>query len=231
MSKWIALILMIIDHLAILFINILPEGLYIAMRSFGRLSFPIFTYYVVLGLSRTSNIKKYITRLLSFGILSELIIRIFPSLPNNSLNIMLSFFVYGLSYSIFFNKIDINKYIKFTIFLLLIPVISLIDYSYYGFATFLVVVYITEHVKAENWVKRCIATVFIFLLSIFFIKLGNIYYLQAIASLAGMLLFNSNLESRVFSKSVEKWTFYIIYPLQWLIYYIIMTLIWYFNWN
>lgn len=64
--KILAIVTMLIDHTgAILFPHIL------IFRMIGRLSFPIFAYLISEGLLHTSNVKKYMLRLLLFALISE----------------------------------------------------------------------------------------------------------------------------------------------------------------
>ncbi|MCH5179784.1 MAG: hypothetical protein J1F32_01040 [Erysipelotrichales bacterium] len=67
----IALITMVIDHLAVLLVSFdllsIESSIYYAMRVLGRLSFPLFAFGIVEGVLHTKNIKKYLTRL---GIMS-----------------------------------------------------------------------------------------------------------------------------------------------------------------
>jgi len=62
----IAVILMTIDHIgAVLFPHVL------ILRIIGRLSFPIFVFLMVEGYFHTRDVKKYLTRLLVFAVISE----------------------------------------------------------------------------------------------------------------------------------------------------------------
>jgi hypothetical protein len=64
--KMLAVITMIIDHTgAILFPNLL------ILRIIGRLSFPIYAYFISEGFIYTSNINKYLIRLFAFAVISE----------------------------------------------------------------------------------------------------------------------------------------------------------------
>lgn len=69
--KLLAIITMLIDHATVVFI---PESswYWIAGRLIGRLAFPIFAFLLVEGFYHTSNIKKYLTRLGIFALISEL---------------------------------------------------------------------------------------------------------------------------------------------------------------
>lgn len=67
MLKLIAIVTMIIDHTGLLFF---PE--YRIFRTIGRIAFPIFAYQVAVGFEKTSNRQKYQTRLLIFGLISQI---------------------------------------------------------------------------------------------------------------------------------------------------------------
>lgn len=93
--KLIAIIAMLIDHIAHTIVYKLylkaivvdgvhmmgdsrPEEamkiylIYMIMRSIGRLTYPIFAFMLVEGFAHTSNLKKYIFRLLIFALISEI---------------------------------------------------------------------------------------------------------------------------------------------------------------
>lgn len=64
--KMIAIITMVIDHTgAVLF----PYNIW--FRMIGRLSFPIFAFFIVEGFAHTGNIVKYVSRMLFFALLTE----------------------------------------------------------------------------------------------------------------------------------------------------------------
>lgn len=64
--KLIAIISMLIDHVGSAFFPDMP-----VFRYAGRLAFPIFAYCLTVGLLYTSNIKKYLTRLGIFALISQ----------------------------------------------------------------------------------------------------------------------------------------------------------------
>ena len=71
--KMIALASMLTDHFAHVFGGRLVElALVPVMRAVGRLAFPIFVYFIGEGFRRTGDVKKYLTRLGVFALISEI---------------------------------------------------------------------------------------------------------------------------------------------------------------
>lgn len=68
--KIIAMAAMLIDHIAVMFVN--SDDLYYVLRAIGRISFPIFAFLIVEGFFHTSNKKKYAARLGIFAVISEI---------------------------------------------------------------------------------------------------------------------------------------------------------------
>ncbi len=75
MLKWIAIISMVIDHIAYYFFDQMPPELYEFMRSIGRLAMPIFAFSLAFGFIKSKNCFKYFFRLTSTAIISEIVIR------------------------------------------------------------------------------------------------------------------------------------------------------------
>lgn len=66
--KLIAIITMFLDHLGAIFF---PQAQF--LRMIGRLAFPIFAFFIAEGAFHTKSLEKYILRMLSFAVLTELI--------------------------------------------------------------------------------------------------------------------------------------------------------------
>ncbi len=69
--KYIAVIAMIIDHCALVFVG-MGKPLGIAMRVVGRLTAPIMCYFVAKGYVYTSSKKRYGKRLFVFALISQI---------------------------------------------------------------------------------------------------------------------------------------------------------------
>lgn len=107
--KWIGILTMAIDHVG----YFLFPGL-IWMRMIGRLAFPCFLYSTIEGTERTSNYKKYISRLFILGVVSM------PVTPN-TINVLFLLGIFSLSL----------KYRKYFIIFMFLSLVA--EYSIYGF--------------------------------------------------------------------------------------------------
>mgnify|MGYP005905037403 CR=1 FL=1 len=77
--KWIAVISMLIDHTAEVLINHnaaltdpIWAQIYVLMRGIGRIAFPIYAFLLVEGFLYTRDVKKYLARMLTFAVVSEI---------------------------------------------------------------------------------------------------------------------------------------------------------------
>ncbi|MCI3926326.1 conjugal transfer protein TraX [Paenibacillus sp. TRM 82003] len=66
MLQWIAMLSMAIDHIGIVWF---PDS--IGWRMIGRFAFPIYVYFVSVGMTRTSNPRRYVTRLATLAVVSQ----------------------------------------------------------------------------------------------------------------------------------------------------------------
>lgn len=217
MAKWFALLFMIIDHIGVYFEGYLSNSIYNILRLIGRLSFPLFTYFLVLGIQRTSNLKKYMIRLVIFGIISQIIINSFRGFPGK-LNILFSFALYILFYILWNSNTGMLSKLKSTLIPFVILGLFFVDYSFYGFFVFLGLLMLTN----VDFIKHKRITVFIILFIFSFLSgVFSNFLIQTFASFSAMFMFNDKFKERLFSPKIEKWAFYLIYPLQWIIFWII----------
>jgi len=70
--KWIAIIGMILNHIAIALREVVPFGLQFPLYAVGGLTFPIMAFFVVEGYRHTSNLKRYMLRIFIFGLIAQI---------------------------------------------------------------------------------------------------------------------------------------------------------------
>ena len=70
--RYIAVVAMFIDHLALCMYDFIPMGLYLAGRAIGRISYPIFAYCLAAGFRYTHDIKRYAGRIAIAAVISEI---------------------------------------------------------------------------------------------------------------------------------------------------------------
>ena len=71
--KLIAMASMLVDHLGIfLYPRFVTRPVYMYMRMVGRLAFPIFAFLIVNGYQKTHDVRRYLTRLTAFAVISQI---------------------------------------------------------------------------------------------------------------------------------------------------------------
>ena len=73
MFKLIAILLMLLDHVAWIFADVWGQEIYYIARSIGRLSFPLFCYALARGYNRTSNFLNYFLRITIMAIGTQVV--------------------------------------------------------------------------------------------------------------------------------------------------------------
>ena len=165
--KLIAIITMLIDHIgAFLF----PE--FIILRIIGRLSFPIFAYFISEGYKHTSNIKRYMGRILLLGIVSQIPFMLLAE--TKTLNICFTFLIsVGIIYFI-----DTDRP-QLALPLLILGIILPVDYYIYGI-TLPIIFYMFK--KPYSYLTFAIST-FTFAIYNVMHNSSNIYYIFLFAVL------------------------------------------------
>ena len=204
--KWIAIVTMVIDHVgAVLF----PQHL--IFRFIGRISFPIFCFLLVEGFFHTRNIEKYMIRLGSFAIISEIPYNLAFSrtvLDSGKQNVFFTLLL-GILLMYMMEKSG-NIWIKVTWVLLFswIAVTICCDYTYKG----ILLVTIYYYLREKNALKTLLAGTWNFLW-------GNTIQYYGVLAVIPISMYNGEK-----GKSM-KYFFYAFYPVHLLILYMVSTLI------
>ena len=70
--KIVAIIIMVIDHIAAYMYRDFNQDVYYVLRSIGRIAMPIFAYLLVQGFFYTKNLKKYIFRVFILATITQI---------------------------------------------------------------------------------------------------------------------------------------------------------------
>lgn len=207
--KIIAVVTMLIDHIgAILFPNIL------VLKIIGRLSFPIFAFFIAEGYYYTKSKKKYLALLIIFAIITEPIycyaFNVFR------LNILFTF-IFSIILIYLIENINKDKLlytfytILFFIFLLMLFLLGVIEYGIVG-----VILPLIFYFFKDSNLKYFIAILSLCFLTMFSIN----YQIFSLLSILILYFYNGNK-----GKYNLKYIFYIFYPAHILLLYIIKLLI------
>ena len=199
--KLIAILSMLIDHIGMVFFpNI------IIFRCIGRIAFPLFFYSTFVGYFKTKDIQKYIIRLLILGIISEPIY--FLLINKFELNVCFSLMIELIILYFLSHKKYTEFILLFTISLIFIPITS-----YLLFVLFLTP--ILFYTKNTKWL---FSISYILFYSLMIILGYDKIYLLCILVLP-LLLFNIK-----YNIKINKYLFYVFYPLHLLVLYFIKLL-------
>lgn len=205
--KWFAIVFMALDHIGFVYdIEFL--------RFIGRMSFPLFGYILVYNyLYHSSNKKKYIFRLFLFSVISQP----FYNLLFDGLNIFFSLTI-ALSIIYLFEQIKFKR-MQFIIFIVLMSIIVLpisiyLDYKIFGLLMILSFYY---YLRSKNNFNLVFVISSVYLLN----ALAN--PLAAVIGCFSIILILLMKEFFISIKRINKWIFYVFYPLHLLILYLLQN--------
>lgn len=87
MLKVLAIAIMVIDHIGYYFQSYIPNGIYISLRAIGRIAMPLFAFMIVQGFFHTSNLKKYISRVFSLAVITQIVIYVVSLFDKNAIDL------------------------------------------------------------------------------------------------------------------------------------------------
>lgn len=225
--KLIAIITMVIDHSALLFVTS-DSTLYIVMRLIGRITAPIMFFMAAAGYHYTRSINRYMVRLAIFSVVSYIpFIFCFYGLliPNRYtfLNLSVIYTIFLGILAIRIRRADLNNGIKGLLILGIYILSSFGDWGELGISIILVFDIFYGNFKRQFW--SYIAVIFIQggLLSIFtytvqMLYMGELdfsYFLMSISQfgmILPILLLSCYNGRKGKGGKLAKWGFYIFYP-------------------
>lgn len=130
--KWFAIIAMVLNHIAIAFYSVLPFPILLPAYAIGGLTYTIMSFFVVEGYRHTSNLKKYILRLLIFGLIAQsvhpMVLGVTAIVPGLHLNIMFTI-ILSLLVLLMYDKIKMR--ILFWLLFIIACILSMIMDLYF----------------------------------------------------------------------------------------------------
>lgn len=196
--KLIAMITMLIDHIGYVFF---PEK--IGFRIIGRLSFPLYAYFLVEGYKYTSNVNNYLKRLFILAIVSQTPYMLMTN--TIGLNIIFNLLL-GLYLML---KLDENRYY----WLLIIPILSEclnVGYGIYGIGLILILRYIGN----SNY--TLFITMILNVLSLVFLR-DSIYQIYSVFGVL-IIVYIKDYMPKI---NMNRNFYYLFYPLHMLILWVI----------
>ena len=212
--KIAATITMLIDHIgAFLF----PEVL--ALKIIGRLSFPIFAFFIAEGWKHTSNKSKYALMLLLCAVISQIPYALITSWYK--LNIIFTFLLAILIIYLIesYKKHEIPNMIGLllvSLFLLFTEILGVVDYGIFGVAL-IVLLYFVKDRKLRLFVAMLVLVLLTLKnAAIFGFSQGNLIQFTSIIGIVLLFFYNGGKGNLNL-----KYLFYTFYPAHLLIIYLI----------
>lgn len=205
--KNIAALTMLIDHIGAMFFNEIT-----AFRIVGRIAFPIYCFLLVEGFFHTSDVKKYMIRLFTFAVISEL--------PFNMLaakhvfdfgyqNVFFTLFIGLAMISAMQRIVSKNRNPMYnSVYLIVAMVLAYVlktDYSVYGIAV-IYIFYCFRERRVQGCMGLAVASV-----------LGGLIQTAAVLAVPFIMLYNGKKGPKLADNKLVKYGFYIFYPVHILI--------------
>lgn len=212
--KLIALTTMIIDHYGAMF-----HSNIVLYRIIGRIAFPIYCFLLVEGYIHTSDIKKYIKRLIIFALISEIPfdLAFYGKLEFYHQNIFFTLAIGLIAMCLMDKQEEKNTFNKTAVYfgVCLIAMILSVDYSCIG------IIYILQFHRVRNYPK--FNGIFNVALIMILVNLFSSSWIQQFSLLALPIiyLYNGKLGPK---NKISQIFFYAAYPLHLIIFFIISTI-------
>lgn len=164
--KMIAIIGMAMQHTALVLGEVIPAWLHFPLQFGGGFTFPIMAFFVVEGYKHTSNLKKYMGRILIFALISQIPYMIaFESLFlfGITFNIMFTIFI-GLLMLVLYDKMKI-RWLFWVIFVIVSIATIFADWGIVGIVMILMY-HIIKSDKARKIATPIVAGSFTFVFGI-----------------------------------------------------------------
>jgi len=214
--KLVALLTMLIDHTGL---YLIPDLL--VLRIVGRLSFPLFAWLIANGAKHTKDINKYLARLFIFGIISQVPFLLARNQIgiSHGLNIMFTLFLGLLSIKTVSSKLGTYKKYLLVITIALIAHFTNVSYGLVGvFSVLGFYIYYKNKKMMILFQSFLYIAVHYLLIAVGETQLDSVTIMQllALSALPLILFYNGESGPKL------KYLFYVIYPLQFVVFYLLL---------
>ena len=211
--KIIACFTMLLCHIPFVYPQYSVPLIYI-----GKISFPLYAFLISEGYVHTRNFSKYLTRLIVFGVISQIpayLLFVGKSFNGLYLNIFFTLAL-GLLGIRIYDKIK-SKYISIPLIILLSVIAELLKFDYGAFGVLMIVCfYVFKRIKLNMVISQMFLMFILYMkkMSYYTFSLFNLQYilfqlLFSVISLAIILTYNGKKGK---SSSKIKLMFYCFYP-------------------
>jgi len=213
--KLTAMITMTIDHLGAI---IYPE--FIILRIIGRLSLPLYSYLIVLGIESTRNTTNYFVRLFLFAVISQVPYCLaFGFGPFESLNIFFTL-SFGVVFIIFL--FPLKKQSLLCLLPILASFVLNFDYGLYGIALIGCMFVLKTHTKTGIFLSILLNGLFLSFQRITTFQILSLFAFPIILlHKSGVLKIETEINAKAVYLPLIKYFFYVYYPLHLTLFYLI----------
>jgi hypothetical protein len=209
--KVFAIVLMIIDHIGLFFF---PDVL--LLRVIGRLAFPLFAWLIANGAYYTHDIRTYMLRIFVFALLSQIPYVMANRLIDPSFSILNVLFTLGFGLTaIYVIQQTKNRSVWFLATVIACGFAQVLNTDYGFFGVLSVVAF---YLSFKNVPLMVITQCSIYLFPFFFLMGYKTHVIEPFALFALLILVWYNHQEG----PKTKYLFYIAYPLQYVVFYILL---------
>ncbi|MFM9329058.1 TraX family protein [Paenibacillus mesotrionivorans] len=218
--KVIAIITMFADHLSVWLVP-RGTGLDLVLHTFGRLAAPIMCYLIAEGCVHTSNVRKYITRLFGFAVISHFPFVLFFGLKWWQATSVIWGLLLGLIALAVCLRTNHSLLRKLTTVIVCCLLAWTADWNYIAVLWIVFFGILRDRFRLQMICYSVIGVTLYILPGILNMGQGAIFRFGILLAIPLFALYNGQ---RGKKSNVIKWGFYIFYPAHLLILYIIRSL-------
>ena len=223
--KYIAILAMTLDHVAFAFMPYNSLAYYI-MRGIGKITAPTMSFFIAEGFNYTKNRKKYLFRVLFFAFISQPFYYFMKTgersksfsefITFNKLNVLFGFAI-SIIILFFISNKKMPLYARIIFLLLCLMASDHCDWSFIIPSWVIVFYLFRNNKKIKILFFSFISIVFLterYILNFnSFIEFSYMYGVMLALILISMYNGKRNNHNNIFFKKIDRWIFYIYYPL------------------